>query len=407
MKLVERHIICRKHPLFAPLDRLCFLSKNLYNAALYEIRQRYINDGAYLNYYEVNRLLHDRHDENYFALPSNTSQETLKIVDKNYKSFFAALKTHESNKPVPRLPKYLHKENGRQVVVYNKMTLSRNCLAKGVVRLPKTDIEFKSKHCADLTQVRIVPKTNCIVAEVVYNADCPQAKPENGRYMAIDLGVNNLATCTSNVIDAFIVNGRPVKSINQYYNKTKAKLQSKLPEGMRTSRRIKNLDLKRSNKIRDYLHKASTYIVNQAADQSINTIVIGKNDGWKQDTNMGRRNNQNFASIPFDAFIQMILYKSMIKGIRVVLQEESYTSKASFFDDDYMPVYGTRSSVFHPSGKRINRGLYKTSCGALINADVNGSLNILRKHLKVASDKILSLGSRGLVVRPVRITLTN
>ena len=218
------------------------------------------------------------------------------------------------------------------------------------------------------------------------------------------MGINNLATCTSNTSKSFIINGKPVKSINQYYNKKKAKLQSKLQNKF-TSKRIKKLTLKRNNKIKDYFHKVSTYIVNQAVSNDLNTIVIGKNDGWKQDTKMGKINNQNFVQIPFDLLIQQILYKSKLKGINVVLQEESYTSKVSFFDDDFIPTYGKSDNKLNPSGKRVKRGLYKTKTSTFINADVNGSLNILRKYLNVSSDKIISVGSRGLVTRPLKINI--
>lgn len=403
MKLVEQHIIKRNNKLYKFLDELCFSSKNLYNTALYEIRQQYFKDKSYLNYYNINKLLHDRNDENYFSLPSNTSQETLKLLDKNFNSFFKSIKSKNINHKIS-IPKYLDKEKGRQIVVYNKMTLSKKYLEQNIIKLPKSNIEFNSKHCKNLSQVRIIPRNSYIIIEVIYNKEEKQIKFDNHRYLSIDMGINNLATCTSNTSKSFIINGKPVKSINQYYNKKKAKLQSKLQNKF-TSKRIKKLTLKRNNKIKDYFHKVSTYIVNQAVSNDLNTIVIGKNDGWKQDTKMGKINNQNFVQIPFDLLIQQILYKSKLKGINVVLQEESYTSKVSFFDDDFIPTYGKSDNKLNPSGKRVKRGLYKTKTSTFINADVNGSLNILRKYLNVSSDKIISVGSRGLVTRPLKINI--
>ena len=402
MKLVEQHIIKKNNIYYKELDKLCFLSKNLYNIALYEIRQQYFKDKTFLNYYSVNRLLHDRHDENYFALPSNTSQETLKLVSNNYKSFFKSLSSKKVDKV--KIPGYLDKESGRQVVIYNKMTLSKNYLDKGIIKLPKSNIEFKSNKCNKICQVRIIPSNNHIVLEVIYEENEAILKNDNGKYLSIDLGINNLATCTSNAINSFIINGRPVKSINQYYNKTKAYLQSKL-KNKYTSNKIYKLTFKRNNKIKDYFHKTSSYIVNQAVSNDLNTIVIGKNVGWKQDINIGKKNNQTFTQIPFDLLIKLISYKAKLKGINVILQEESYTSKVSFFDNDYIPTYGTDDDKLNASGKRIKRGLYKTKTSAFINADVNGSLNILRKYLKVSSDQIINVGSRGFVTNPLVVNI--
>jgi putative transposase len=216
------------------------------------------------------------------------------------------------------------------------------------------------------------------------------------------MGVNNLAACTSNVINSFIINGRPIKSINQYYNKKSAKLQSNLEliNKTKTSKKLRLLSLKRNNKIKWYLHHSSKYIIDICVQNNINTIIIGKNDGWKQNINIGVKNNQTFVSIPFNILVQQIKYKGKLKGINIIEQEESYTSKVSFLDDDFIPVYGKSDNKFNPSGKRINRGLYQTKENHYINADINGSLNILRKYLNVASNSIIGERSRGFVVNP-------
>ena len=401
MKLVEQHIIKSNNVLYKDLDNLCFLSKNLYNQALYRIRQQFFEDKTFKNYNEVNRELHDEDQVDYRALPANSSQETLKLVNQNYSSFFKSLQKGIKS---ARIPGYLDKTKGRQVVVYNHMTLPSGLLEKGIIKLPKTNIQFKTKQ-KNIRQVRIVPKNNYIVLEVIYEASIKELLKDNKRYMSIDLGIDNLASCSSNVTKSFIINGKPVKSINQYYNKKKAVLQSelKLKQNKNTSKHLQNLTLKRNNKIKDYFHKASRYIVNQLVNQSINTLIISKNNGWKQETNIGNVNNQNFTQIPHQMFINQLKYKCQLEGINVIEQEESYTSKVSFFDNDFIPVYGQNDELFKSSGKRIKRGLFKTSNGLLINADINGSLNIMRKYLNEVCDEIIFLANRGLVMNPVKI----
>ena len=401
MKLVEQHIIKSNNILYKFLDNLCFLSKNLYNQALYRIRQQFFEDKTFKNYNEVNRELHDENQVDYRALPANSSQETLKLVNQNYSSFFKSLQKHIKGVKIPR---YLDKTKGRQIVVYNHMTLPSGLLEKGIIKLPKSNLQFKTKQ-KNIRQVRIVPKNNYIVIEVIYEASIKELLKDNKRYMSIDLGIDNLASCSSNVSKSFIINGKPVKSINQYYNKKKAKLQAELElkNKKKSSKQIQNLTLKRNNKIKDYFHKASRYIVNQLVNQSINTLIIGKNNGWKQETNIGNVNNQNFTQIPHQMFINQLKYKCQLEGINVIEQEESYTSKVSFFDNDFIPTYQVNGELFKSSGKRIKRGLYKTSSGLVLNADINGSLNIMRKYLNEVCDDLISPANRGLVMNPVKI----
>ena len=401
MKLVEQHIIKSNNVLYKDLDNLCFLSKNLYNQALYRIRQQFFEDKSFKNYYEVNKELHDENQVDYRALPANSSQETLKLVNQNYSSFFKSLQKHIKGVKIPR---YLDKTKGRQIVVYNHMTLPSGLLEKGIIKLPKTNLQFKTKQ-KNIRQVRIVPKNNYIVLEVIYETSIKELLKDNKRYMSIDLGIDNLASCSSNVSKSFIINGNSVKSINQYYNKKKAKLQAELElkNKKKTSKQLQNLTLKRNNKIKDYFHKASRYIVNQLVNQSINTLIIGKNNGWKQETNIGNVNNQNFTQIPHQMFINQLKYKCQLEGINVVEQEESYTSKVSFFDNDFIPVYGQSNELFKSSGKRIKRGLFRASSGLVLNADINGSLNIMRKYLNEVCDEIISPANRGLVMNPVKI----
>ncbi|MBO6272455.1 transposase [bacterium] len=265
---------------------------------------------------------------------------------------------------------------------------------------------YNIKHLDTCKQVRFIPKSNYIVLEVIYEKQEKELKKDNKRYMSIDLGINNLCTCTNNCkLNSFIIDGKKLKHINQYFNKCKAYLQSKLNQKQYTSNLINKITKKRNLRIKNYLHNVSKYIVNQAVNNQINTIIIGHNKGWKQETNIGNVNNQNFVQIPFNQLVNLIYYKAKLQGINVILQEESYTSKVSFIDNDFIPVYGLNDELCKPSGKRICRGLYKTLNGLKINADVNGSLNIMRKYLKCNSDEIISPTDVGLVVNPVKVYL--
>jgi putative transposase len=260
-------------------------------------------------------------------------------------------------------------------------------------------IQTKQSH---LAQVRIVPRIGYYVVEVVYEhqESAPSGNPH--LYAALDIGVDNLAAITSNK-KGFVpqlVNGRPIKSTNQYYNKRKAELQTALGhEG--TTARIERVTAKRTRRINHYLHTASRAIIALLVQEGIGTLIVGKNPGWKQEAELGRVNNQHFVQIPHARFIGMLEYKATLAGIRYVLQEESYTSKASFLDGDPIPTYGpTREDRPVFSGKRVKRGLYRTKDGRCLNADVNGSYNILRKALPDAFGK----GIEALVVAPVWLT---
>ena len=371
MFLVERHIIKNNKE----LDEVCFKSKNLYNKALYLVRQHYFETKGYLDYYDVNRILVDTKDIDYYSLPIRISTQILMLLDKNFKSFFALLKKKQSgnyDKSV-RIPKYLDKQ-GRNIIIFPKQSVSKVYLRKGLIKLSSLNILVLTKVTeSNIVEVRVLPRNNHHIIEVVYKVEEKEPKSDNGRYASIDLGLNNLATISSNVIKPFIINGRPLKSINQYYNKEVARLQSFLKGNRKTSKGIYNITNKRNNKIKDYLHKSSKTIMNFLVSNNISTLVIGYNEEWKQNINIGRRNNQSFVGVPFYTFIKQLEYKCKLEGINVILTEESYTSKCSFLDDEPLRKHSTYK------GKRIKRGLFKSAKGKLINADLNGSLNILRK----------------------------
>lgn len=373
MILTERHIIKKNDCRFEDLQNICKLSKNLYNVALYKIRQQFFEDGKFLTAFSLDGILRKEQNIDYNALPQKVSQQTLKMVEQNFKSFFGLLKLKAKGKydEKVKLPKYLDKD-GCFVTTYTNQAISKVALKGGFIQFSKTNIRIKTS-VENVQQVRIVPKGNHLVVEVLYVVKEKELKDDNSRYCSIDLGVGNLATIGSNVLKPIIINGKPLKSVNQYYNKQLAKLKSELKNEKKTSKRIKSLTAKRNNKVNDYLHKASRLIVNYLVSNNISTLVIGKNKEWKQNANIGKRNNQNFVQIPHTRFIEMLTYKCKLEGITVIIKEESYTSKCSFMDNE--PIKKQKVYI----GKRIKRGLFETKEKRLINSDLNGSLNILRK----------------------------
>jgi IS605 OrfB family transposase len=404
MQLVEKHCIKKSSPLFAELDSCSFAAKNLYNAANYLVRQGFIAGGCYSNYNLIERLMKQR--PQYRALPAKVSQQVLMGLDNNWKSFFAAIEQWRENPDKfqgrPNLPKYKDKK-GRHVVTYTSQAVSQKLLNKGYLKLSGTSLKLRTKvKPPELCQVRVVPRLDCYVVEVVYKVELNPTQVEPKKIAAIDLGIDNLATLTANQTDfqPILVNGRPLKNINQYYNKRKGSLQSQLQGNRQTSRRVTRLTRCRNHKVDDYLHKASRFIVNLLVQQGIGTLVIGKNVNWKTECEMGARNNQNFVSIPHSRFISMLEYKCHLAGINAVVTEESYTSRASFLDRDQIPTYGEQgANDVKFSGRRITRGLYKSKSGFLINADVNASYNIMRKAIPNA----LCYGAESYVVQPRRV----
>ena len=378
MVLVEKHIIKPKHKYYDELDNLCWLSKNLYNSTLYNVRQYYFENKKLLKYQVINKIYVDTNNEDYRALPSKVAKHTQMLVEHNFKLFFGLLKLKAKgkyNKPV-KIPKYLNKKTGRQVVHYEKGAISFK--EQGYIKLSKTNIKIKTNLTKDKVQfVRLVPKNNHIIIEIGYNV-IEKEIIQNNNILAIDIGVNNIASCVTTNGEKFLINGKPLKYINHNYNKRITDIQSKLKitHNKNKSRYKSNITNKRNNRINDYLHKITTYIVNQAVSNHIGTIVVGYNKEWKQDTNIGSINNQNFVNIPFYKFISMLDYKCKLKGIIFKRITEEYTSKCSFVDDEEIAKHTTYA------GRRINRELFKTKKGIIINADVNGAYNILKKYMK-------------------------
>ena len=412
MKLTEIQIIQKDNHYYEDLLDLMHKSKNLYNVAIYTVRQFYFeavkneSDKKYLCYYDTQKLLSHSKNVDYYSLPCDVSQSVLKQVDQNFKSFFALLKKKQNgkyDKPI-NIPKYKDK-TGYNVITINAIKLGKQFKWDGTLTIPNTapnKIQFKVKNYSTCTQVRFIPCKGYIKLEAIYNYNEPKMKEDNGNYLSIDLGIDNLCACTSNVSNSFLIDGKKLKSINQRYNKYK----SKLPTNKYWSNNLNDITKKRNFRINNYLHNTSAYIMNHAVSNNINTIIIGYNKEWKQDINIGRNNNQKFTEIPFYTLVNQIIYKGQMNGIRVILQEESYTSKASFFDNDYIPTYNKDKPITYKfSGKRVKRGLYKTDLGLSVNADINGSLNILRKYLKCNSDAIIQSADKGFVVNPIRVKI--
>ena len=398
---VERCVIKETDDVFPVIMDYCHKSKNLYNHANYVIRQSFTqkdengnNIGKYIIYKEIDKILKaDLEYPDYKDMPTaQSAQQTLMILDKNWKSFFKSIKDYKKNPKKylgrPKLPKFLPKE-GYFVLVFT----NQNCKLKAdkLIHFPKVfgkfvmPVKFVNREdFYSFQQVRILPRKNKLIMEVIYKIKLIDKQKNNERYIGSDLGVNNLATVCNNIGETpFIINGKPVKSYNQYYNKKLAYYKSKLEKRnkQKTSKRIRSLTEKRNLKINDYLHKASRKIVNFCQEHLISAIVIGKNKNWKQKAKMSDKNNQNFVQIPFARFIQLIQYKAEECGIEVITSEESYTSGTSFVDDEN-PVKEN-----YDKKRRKHRGLFITNSGIEINADLNGAYQILKKVFPIKWDR--------------------
>ena len=387
IKLVRQIIYKRNNPEYKEMDELCFKSKNLYNATLYAVRQSFIKNGEYLNYYRINKIFTKENNPDYRVLPAKVAKCTQMLVDFAMKSFFALIKKKKKegyDKKV-RLPKYLDKVNGRMAAHYERGALSFK-KRKGYIHLSKTEIFIKMPEDLneeDIRFARIVPGHEKFTVEIGFERE---AKPQvmTGSYASIDPGANNLVTMIDTVTKRpIIINGRPLKSINQWYNKKIAEMRSEAERlhGKHWSRKMSSVTNRRNNKIKDYMHKASAYIVNHLVSNRIGTLIIGEIKEWKQDTNMYKVNNQNFVCIPFEMLKSMLEYKCRLAGIEVVRQDESYTSKCSFLDNEEIRKHKKYM------GSRPKRGCFKTSSGRKVNADVNSACNIMKKYLlKVAGN---------------------
>ena len=397
---------------YSILRELCHTAKNLANEAIYNVRQYYFTEGEYLKYEKNYALLKD--SSNYKMLNSNMAQQILKEVDGSFKSFFGLLKLAKKGKYAfkdCKLPHYLPKD-GFVTLVIGFVRLNEDRLILPYSQMYKKThkpVEIKIPPIlADkrIKEIRIIPKSGARFFEIqyTYEAECIQRNLNKNNALALDLGVNNLVTAVSSEGRSFIIDGRKLKSVNQWFNKENARLQGikdRQGDKRRTTNRQKILADKRNRQVNDYMSKTAKKIINYCIAHNIGTLVVGYNETFQRNTDIGRQNNQNFVNIPYSKLRSKLEYLCELNGIAFVKQEESYTSKASFWDKDVIPVYNADNpQKYHFSGKRIQRGLYKTSDGVLLNADVNGALNILRKSSVV---DLTVLYSRGEVDTPVRI----
>ena len=399
---------------YMTIRELCRIAKNLANEAIYNIRQYYFTEGEFLKYEKNYTLL--KNSSNYKALNSNMAQQILKEVDSAFKSFFSLLKLVKQKKYAftsCKLPYYLPKD-GYTTLIIGFVRLNGNKLI-----LPFSNSFKKTHKSVEITispilidktikEIRIIPKANARFFEIqyIYEAECIQINLNTNNALALDLGINNLVTAVSNVGKSFIIDGKRLKSINQWFNKESARLQSikdKQHFGRKLTNRQKVIVRNRNNKVNDYMNKTARRVIDYCIINDIGTLVVGYNETFQRNSNIGKQNNQNFVNIPYGQLRNKLEYLCKLNNIVFVKQEESYTSKASFWDRDNIPVYNADNpKEYQFSGKRLQRGLYQTTSGKIINADVNGALNIMCKSRVV---DINILYSRGEVDTPIRIRI--
>ena len=397
------------------LRMMCFFSKNLYNVTLYNIRQHYFAEKKHLRYESNYHVTKD--NENYKLLQAGVSQQTMKVVDRTFQSFFALIekaRRGEYRFQDIKLPKYRAKGSLFNLILQsNAISIKDGYLAVPLSNAfmsiyGREKIKIKvPEHVPvqKIKEVRIIPILNGkeFKIQYVYEIEPEPMNLNQDETLAIDVGLENLATCISTVGTSFIMNGRAIKSINRLWNKRRAELQSRLPQGQHTSNLIRRLTLKRNNRVNDCIKKTARYIVNHCIEHNIGTIVCGYNLDFKRGINFGKKTNQNFTQISFGNLREQLESLCTRYGMKYVEQEESYTSKASFLDLDFLPVYNADNpKKYEFSGRRIKRGLYQVSDGRTVNADVNGAANILRKSSRNFNFEELS---RGLLASPLRIKL--
>ena len=399
---------------YKSIKELCHIAKNLTNEAIYNVRQYYFTEDKFLKYEKKYTLL--KSSPNYKELNSNIAQQILKEVDGSFKSFFGLIKLAKQGKysfKDCKLPRYLPKD-GYTTLVIGFVRLNGNKLI-----LPFSNNFKKTHKVVEITippvlldkkvkEIRILPKANARYFEIqyIYETECIQRNLNTQNALALDLGVNNLVTAVSSTGKSFIVDGRKLKSINQWFNKENARLQSikdKQHFGKKPTSRQKAIARDCNNKVNDYMNKAARMIIDYCINNDIGTLIAGYNVTFQRNSHIGKQNNQNFVNIPYGRLRDKLAYMCELNGITYVEQEESYTSKASFWDKDNIPVYNNDNpKEYEFSGNRVHRGLYETANGKTFNADINGALNIMRKSSVVDMN---ILYGRGEVDTPIRIRI--
>ena len=389
---------------YKSIKELCHIAKNLTNEAIYNVRQYYFTEDKFLKYEKNYTLL--KSSPNYKELNSNIAQQILKEVDGSFKSFFGLIKLAKQGKysfKDCKLPRYLPKD-GYTTLVIGFVRLNGNKLI-----LPFSNNFKKTHKVVEITippvlldkkvkEIRILPKANARYFEIqyIYETECIQRNLNTQNALALDLGVNNLVTAVSSTGKSFIVDGKRLKSINQWFN-------NKQHFGKKPTNRQKAIARDCNNKVNDYMNKAARMIIDYCINNDIGTLIAGYNVTFRRNSHIGKQNNQNFVNIPYGRLRDKLAYMCELNGITYVEQEESYTSKASFWDKDNIPVYNNDNpKEYEFSGNRVHRGLYETANGKTFNADINGALNIMRKSSVVDMN---ILYGRGEVDTPIRIRI--
>jgi IS605 OrfB family transposase len=412
---VEKHVIKSSHGWFEYCHQITSRSRQLFNSAQYVQRQGFFYGHGIQTQAALDKMFQQH--EAYKLLPSKVSQLVLKQSTDSWNAYFAALLAKQRDRSKftgsPKPPGYAE---GHNLVKFNNQAIGKREFKKGCIVPSKSPIRLPVKpglRLEDLCEVRIVPQVGCFVVEVVY-----QVAPTSDFFcslnpqlaVAIDIGLDNLATIvfSDGKIQPIIINGKPLKSENQFYNKQLAFFKGFLPQGVFTSRRIENIIRNRNHFVSSYLHQCSKILVDEMLRLGVTQVAIGKNQQWKTRIALGKRTNQLFVQVPHARFIEMLTYKLEAVGIKVMVGEESYTSRASVLDWDNIPTYTPNSNEKHTfSGKRVTRSWYISKDGIKIQADVNGAFNIGRKVIPTAFGCLKSIVQRDrgcLVVHPRRIT---
>jgi putative transposase len=394
MRLVEKHIVKDNR-----FEDICLKSGLLYNYVLFNVRKG-IFDGNYLKEYEFSTKLCKENQVDFRNLPAALSQQVIAQVFSSIRSWIRLKKEYEKSPSKfnsrPKLPKYKRGKKQNMVVF---TTSSCRLKSDGYIHFIKNIIPPIKTNIGDskLCQVRIIPQATCYVVEVIYEKEEHNLSLDKDNVLSIDLGLNNLCTCVSNVgIKPFVVNGKIIKSFNQWYNKKRARLMSYIGD-KGTSKRLRQLNNYRNFWVEDHIHKISRFIVNYCICNNIGSLVIGLSKGWKNGINLGKKINQKFVEIPFSKLIRKIFYKCKLVGIILQVHEESYTSKVDHLAFEKLGKHDVYL------GKRKKRGLFQSSTGKLINADINGAIGIGRK---VFGDSYVSkIIDSGLAFNPVRVNI--
>ena len=405
---VEKHTIKQNNSYYPIFCDFAHKSKNLYNHANYLIRNEFVKNDKWLRYRELDKILKtDLEFDDYRQMPTaQSAQQILKLLDKNWQSFFKAIKDWSKSRDKylgrPKLPKYKPK-NGKQILILTNQNVK---LKEGLLYFPKSFKGFivkpkfiEKENFVSFQQVRFIPDYKSFVLELVYTIEIPDTSlSDNGRYLSVDIGLDNLATVVNNKgLKPFVINGKGLKSINKYYNKQVSHYRevAKKMNNRDYTNRMDLLTRKRNHKIDDYMHKASKYLIDYAIENNFNTIVIGNNKRWKQKSSMSKQVNQSFVGIPHMKFIQMVQYKAQNVGINVILTEESYTSGTSFLDNE-APIKEN-----YNKSRRVHRGLFISNKGIKINTDVNGAYQIMKKVFP----NMKTDGIEGVALHPIRVSV--